>query len=473
MAGHATIPEASDEQLVLGDRARGVYGAAIVLAIIGLVVALVLGYASEPHFMPLRRFFFAYLTAFAFFLSLSLGALIIVLLQHLTRAAWSVGVRRIAENLAALMPALAILAIPLVVTVVIQRGTVYRWALPYNQSTAEARHAAKLGETEDEPEAPAMTSSQSVQVKNENPAIKPEGRQGLAELTLDSTTLQKRPWMNPWFWTIRVIIYFLTWCWIAGWYRRQSLLQDETGDFELTRRMQYWSGLCTVVLGLTLTGAAGDFVMSLDPHWYSTMFGVYYFAGSFLGAWAVLILITRLLHAGGYLTRSVTVEHYHDLGKYLFAFTFFWGYIAFAQYMLLWYASIPEEIEWFNRHGATTVHQNVTGWSLVILLLLFGQLLIPFAGLLSRHVKRQVGVLIVWAAWVLAFHYLDVYWMVMPEYHVANGPHLTGLSIVADLAALVGMGGVLTAVLLRLMAPHSLRPTADPRIPEMLAFQNA
>lgn len=473
MPGHADTYLATDERLVLGDRARGIYNAATVLAVVGFVLALAIGWIAEPHFMPLRRFFFAYATAFVFYLSLSLGALIIVLLQHLTRAAWSVGVRRIVENVGALMPVLAVLAIPLVITVILQRGTVYRWALPYSQSTAQAREAAKLGETEEEPEAPATTSSQSVEIKNENPEITPGNQGGSPKLLLDSVTLQKRPWMNPWFWTIRVIIYFVFWCYVATWYRRQSLLQDENGDIQLTRRMQYWSGLNLVILGLTLTGAAGDFIMSLDPHWYSTMFGVYYFAGSFLAAWALLIIITRLLHAGGFLKRSVTVEHYHDLGKYLFGFTFFWGYIAFAQYMLLWYANIPEEIEWYNRHGATTVPQNVTGWSWVILAILFGQLLIPFAGLMSRHVKRQVGVLVFWAVWVLTFHFLDCYWMVMPEYHVAGGPHLTGFSILADIGALMGMGGVLTAALLRLMAPHSLRPAADPRLPEALAFHNA
>lgn len=473
MPGHAENYIASDERLVLGERARGVYNVAIALALVGFAAALVIGWIAEPHFMPLRRFFFAYLTAFAFFLSLSLGALIIVLLQHVSRAAWSVGVRRIAENVAALMPVLALLAIPLVITVILQRGTVYRWALPYSQSTPQAREAARLGETEEEPEAPATTSSQSVEIKNENPEITKGNQSRSPQLLLDSTTLQKRAWMNPWFWTLRVVAYFAFWCYIATWYRRLSLLQDENGDIQLTKRMQYWSGINLVLVGLSLTGAAGDFVMSLDPHWYSTMFGVYYFAGSFLGAWAILILIAQFLTRAGYLRRSVTVEHYHDLGKYLFGFTFFWGYIAFGQYMLLWYANIPEEIEWYNRHGATTVHRNITGWSYVILALLLCQLLIPFAGLLSRHVKRNVGVLLFWAVWVLTFHFVDVYWMVMPEYHVAGGPHLTGFSILADIAALLGMGGLLTVVLLRLMAPHSLRPAADPRLPEALAFQNA
>jgi len=226
-----------------------------------------------------------------------------------------------------------------------------------------------------------------------------------------------------------------------------------------------------VIFGLTITGAAGDFIMSLDPHWFSTMFGVYYFTGCTLGSWATLIIIVALLQRAGYLTASITVEHYQDLGKYLFAFTFFWGYIAFSQYMLLWYANIPEEIEWFNRHGATTVSQNFSGWSLVILALLFGQLLIPFPGLLSRHVKRRVGVLVFWAVWVLAFHYLDTYWMVMPEYHVIGG-HVTLISIVVDLAALVGVGGVFVSSLVRSMAPYSLLPTGDPRLPESLAFHN-
>jgi hypothetical protein len=475
VAGHATTHDTSDERLVLGDRARGVYGTAIVVAIVGFAAAIVLGWLFGGHFMPARRFFFAYLVAFCFFLSLALGNLIMLLLQHVTRSAWSVGVRRTMEHVAALMPVLGILAIPLIVTVAIQRGTVYRWALPYDQSTPAAREAAAHGETEEEagPTGAATTSLESEQIKNQNPQVTPETAGGQPKLLLDSVTLQKRAWMNPVFWIIRVVVYFITWSIIALWYRRQSLLQDETGDPELSRRMTFWAGLCLVIMGLTLTGAAGDFIMSLDPHWYSTMFGVYFFAGSFVAGWALLILITRMIQSAGYLSRTVTREQYHDLGKWLFGFTFFWGYIAFGQYMLLWYANIPEEIEWFNRHGATTVSRNITGWSYLILALLFGQLLIPFAGLLSRHVKRAIGVLVFWAAWVLTFHFMDVYWMVMPEYHVAGGPHWTAVSLIIDLAALLGMGGLLTVVLLRLMAPHPLRPAADPRFPEAIAFVNS
>ena len=448
-----------DEQLKLGDRARPIYSMASIAGVAGLVIALILGYLSDHG---LRRFLFAYLTSYVFFLSLVLGALFMVLMQFLTRAAWSVGVRRIAEHIAGLVPVMGILAIPIIATVAIQRGTIYRWALPMSAASPQAIAAAERGESEEDPTEAGATPSAA---ESAEPAQ-------LAAPKLDSVTLQKRAWMNPWFWVLRVVIYFVCWSAIALWYRRQSLMQDESSDPELTRKMQIWSGVCVVIFGLTVTGAAGDFIMSLDPHWYSTMFGVYYFAGATLGSWASLIIIVATLQHYGFLTASITKEHYQDLGKYLFAFTFFWGYIAFSQYMLLWYANIPEEIQWFNRHGATTVSQNVNAWSFMILAILFGQLLIPFPGLLSRHVKRRVGVLVFWAVWVLTFHYLDTYWMVMPEYHVIGGHHVTILSILVDLAALVGIGGVFVSSLVRTMAPYNLRPTGDPRLPESLAFHN-
>jgi hypothetical protein len=441
---------------MLGDRALPVFTVAAGLAVIGLAVALILGWFYDHS---LRRFFFAYLAAYAFFLSIVLGAMFMVLMQFLTRAAWSVSVRRIAENITGLMPVMALLAIPLIATVAIQKGTVYRWALPESAATPQAIEAAKHGESEEVPAAVATPSSESVQNKNVSPAKGPE---------LDAVTLQKRPWMNPMFWIIRVVIYFLVWSLIALYFRRLSILQDETHDPELTRRRQIWSGICVVIFGLTLTGAAGDLIMSLDPHWFSTIFGIYFFAGGALASWATLIVITRFLQRAGFLTRSVTAEHYHDLGKYLFGFTFLWGYIAFSQYMLLWYANIPEEIQWFSRHGATTDRAHISGWSVVIVAILFGQLLIPFAGLLSRHVKRVAFVLVFWAVWQLFFHLLDTYWIVMPEY---PGKYNL-LTFAASVCAYVGIGGVLLAVLVRGLVGQNLRPVADPRLPESLAFHN-
>src|SRR5690606_23574783 len=137
------------------------------------------------------------------------------------------------------------------------------------------------------------------------------------------------------------------------------------------------AGPLILLTGITLTLFAFDLLMSLDPHWYSTMFGVYYLAGAFIAGWASIIIIVNLLQMGGLLRQSVNQEHFHDLGKYLFGFVFFWGYIAFSQYMLLWYANLPETTSWFARRGATTADgdQNVFTW--LALILLFCHLLIP------------------------------------------------------------------------------------------------
>ncbi len=221
-----------------------------------------------------------------------------------------------------------------------------------------------------------------------------------------------------------------------------------------------------VTMGVTLTLASFDLIMSLDPHWFSTIFGVYYFSGGFLGFFALLIVAVMTLQRYGYIRHSVGPEHFHDLGKFLFGFVFFWGYIAFSQYMLLWYASIPEETEWFARHGATTNHNDITGYSYVILAILFGHLVIPFLGLLSRHVKRNRSSLLFWAVWVLVFHFIDLYWVVMPELSKVFRPGFI------DITAFVAVGAIFLGSVVRTLSQHSLIPVNDPRLPDAMAFEN-
>ena len=161
----------------------------------------------------------------------------------------------------------------------------------------------------------------------------------------------KRPYLNQPFFFIRWVIYFVSWIGLSLYFWRRSLDQDATGNDTITLRLQKLSAPAIIIFAITLTFAAFDLLMSLDPHWFSTIYGVYYFSGSFVGFLAVLILALMAFQNQGLLTRSITVEHYHDLGKLLFGFVFFWGYIAFSQYMLIWYGNIPEETGWLFRRA--------------------------------------------------------------------------------------------------------------------------
>ena len=283
--------------------------------------------------------------------------------------------------------------------------------------------------------------------------------------------MKKHAYLNRPFFIARIIGYFLIWTLIGRYFRAHSVAQDVDGDYRHTALMQKWSCVSLIALGLTLTFAAFDLFMSLDPHWYSTMFGVYYFAGCALSMFATLILLIRLMQKAGYLREAVTPEHYHDLGKFMFAFTFFWGYVTFSQYMLLWYASIPEEVTWMSRHGATT-RLDVPGehlqWGWWAILVLFGCFVIPFAGLLSRHAKRNVGAVVFWAVWVLVFQFVNMVWIVLPELRV--GFTVTGL--IAAICAWVGIGGIFVFCWLRNTAGARIRPVNDPRVFESAAFVN-
>ena len=263
--------------------------------------------------------------------------------------------------------------------------------------------------------------------------------------------------------------HFAVWSLIGVWYWKQSIRQDETGDIEITRRLQFRAPVCLILFGLTLTFMAWDWIMSLDPVWYSTIFGVYYFAGSALAMFSSVILTVRFLQSRGLMVKSVTTEHFHDLGKFLFGFTFFWGYIAFSQFMLQWYGNIPDETGWFMRHGASTSSAN--DFRAVLIVLLFGHFLLPFAGLLSRHVKRDKAGLSFWAIWMLVFCWFDIFWLIAPQLDNGN-LHLGPLDLAEYLAVTLGIGGVFVAFVVRRASHDPVRPMRDPRLADSLAFEN-
>jgi hypothetical protein len=375
------------------------------VAAIGIGGSLLLAKGSEGGMGHLLE---TYLVSFAFFLSISLGALFFVLLQHCTRAGWSVVVRRVAEAVAGNVWLMAVLAIP----IVLGMDHLYHWT-----DTTAAAHDPLLA-----------------------------GKVGF---------------LNPSFFLVRLIAYFLIWGVMASFLLRTSLVQDARGDSALTLRMEKMSAPGMVLFALSLNFAAFDLLMSLDPHWFSTIFGVYYFAASVVGFLAVMPEILYGLQKRGILKNAVTIEHYHDIGKLLFAFIVFWAYIAFSQYMLIWYGNLPEETEWFLK-------RQTGEWTTVSLILIFGHFLVPFLLLVSRAIKRRPPLLALTGGYVALMCWIDIYWLVIPEF--SPGVARFGL---LDILCLLGMTGVYSAAVVLRLKRHSVVAEKDPRLEESMLFESA
>lgn len=376
----------------------------LVLAVVGLGGSLALGLASEA---ARRQLWHSWLVGALFALSVALGGLFFVLVQHATQAGWSVVVRRIAENAMATLPFLGLLFVPLLFGM----GDLFHW------SHAEA-------------------------------------------VKLDPLLLHKQPYLNVRFFVIRTVAYFVIWSALALWFGRLSRLQDVTGDHELTRRMRRASPVALLLFALSVTFFAFDWLMSLSPEWYSTIFGLYFFAGSAMAFFAFLALVVIAARRTGLLAGVVSAEHQHDIAKLLFTFVAFWAYMAFSQYLLIWYANLPEETVFF-------AHRTVHSWSLATAGLALGHFVVPFFFLLPRTVKRSPTALAVAATWLLAMHLLDLYWLVMPNLHPAGmAPTLL------DATALIGSCGLFMAAFGRALKRQALVPLRDPRLPESLTFEN-
>ena len=371
-------------------------------AVLGGVLCAVLG-AGNP-----KQFFFSWLVSFMFFLSLALGGLFFVVIQYASQGSWGIVVRRIGESIFATIPVMAALFLPLLLGM----HHLFEWSVP--------------GATDH-----------------------------------DALLRWKKPFLNVPFFLIRAAIYFGAWSFIALMYYRLSRDQDATGDPRITARLRRFAGPAIIVLALTSSFASVDWIMSLTPHWYSTMFGVYFFAGAFVGFIALLSIAAVAMRGAGLLDTVITAEHLHDLGKFLFAFTAFWAYIAFSQFFLIWYANLPEETIWFKARLEGS-------WKAVTIFLMIGHFGIPFFYLMGRAVKRRGSTLAVGGAWLLLMHFLDLYWQVMPTLH----PEGFSPSVL-DVAAFVTIGGCFVAAAGWLMRRQALVPLRDPRIDESLAFENA
>ena len=403
-----------------------------VLAIVGLA-ALGLSAALGTG-EGWNTFWKSYLVGFMVALGLCLGALFFILLQHMTRSGWSVSVRRLAEGIAKNLSWLWMFFVPILILVLKGDGEIlYEWG---NRELMESDHMlhAKAG------------------------------------------------YLSPVFWSIRAIMYLAVWTVIGTLYYKWSTAQDKDGDLKWTHKMQKWAPLCMILFALTQSYASIDWIMTLQPKWFSTMFAVYFWVSCMCGFFALMILLSRFMQATGHLQNAITVEHYHDLGKWLFGIgVVFWAYIAFSQYMLIWYANLPVETNWY-------MTRQLGGWGWVSLLLLFGHFLLPFVLLITRWTKRWRSPLPVIAAWLLLMFFVDIYWLIMPVVpehaittaktynelanNITNAEIGYGFSIL-NFTCLIGMLALVLGGTLINLRKCNLIPTADPRLGEALHFENA
>ncbi|MDB6067761.1 MAG: hypothetical protein JWR26_3969 [Pedosphaera sp.] len=352
-----------------------------------------------------KQFGFSYLLAFMFFLSLCLGGLGMVILHHLFDASWSVPIRRICEHLAFLLPVMAILFIP----IAILAPKMYPWM-----------HM-------------------------------------VLEHTEDHSLHSKYPLFTiPGFYLV-VVINFCVWTLLSYKLRYWSLKQDETGSVECTRKMRKFSAFGVFLFAVTLTLAAIMWMKALQHEWFSTMYGVWYFAGSMWLTIYTIYTLTLLLKRQGPLREVATDKTFYYIGSLMFAFTVFYAYITFFQYFIIWNANVPEETFWFVGREAGT-------WWYIGLIIIFGHFFLPFLTLLRIDVKVSwAWVMVPLGVWAWIMHFTDLTFNIMPVLH----PKGFALSWM-DLACMAFIGGVLSKVFLIYFNSHPPLPQQDPRFAEAM-----
>ena len=352
-------------------------------------------------------FYFSYLTVYCFFLTLTLGGMFIVLIHYITSAGWSVVVKRIPELLMKNIGLMALLTIPIIFGI----HDLYHWS-------------------------------------------------HLEDVMNDHLLQIKAPFLNQPFFIIRIISYFLIWKFISNKFFKLSNDQDIINDPEINNKLQKSSAYSMILFALTLTFAFIDLVMSLTPHWYSTIFGVYMFAGAVVVGFCFTSILYIFLRSKGFLKDIVTVEHYHDLGKLIYGFNIFWSYIAFCQFFLIWYANVPEETVFYMYHSKGS-------WFYVILALIIGHFFIPFILFMSRFIKRNLKTHLIMAVWLVIMHFIDLFWIIMPTVSKYNFDFRF-----IDFSLIIAMGCLYFGCLFLNMKKINLIPKNDPRLKESLSLVN-
>jgi hypothetical protein len=377
---------------------------------IGIILVLIGGIiVAASFFANTDRAYFNYVIMYMFIASIAVGSLGLVAMEYLVGASWSVPFRRISEFLSSVIPLLVLLIVP----IILGMHSLYHWT---HHDAVEA-----------------------------DPILK-----------------GKEPYLNTTFFLIRLAIYFVIWLVFFIIFIRNSQKQDVTRDPKLTRSSVAFSALFAPLFIITLTFLSIDLVMSLEPHYYSTMFGVYYFAGTLGAAFAALTLIAVILKQNGYLNPKVSNDQFYSLGTMMFAFVVFWAYIAFSQFVLQWYADIPDETFWYTMRWEG-------GWKYVSIGLLIFHFVLPFILLLPRSTKTNLQKLKIMAIWLLVAHYLDMYWLVMPTYTHSHGMHgpVFGWNEIGFPLVIVGIFMIMFKIRSNKV---NLTPIGDPKLQNALDF---
>lgn len=322
----------------------------LILFFIGLL-AVIIGYLTDS-----TRIAFNNIIIFTFLTSVGLGSLFLVAIEYLGGAVWSTPFRRIPEFLSAIILVLPIIVLPLIFSM----GNIFHWMHP--------------------------------EIVNS-----------------DKILLEKAPYLNTTFFIIRIAVFLSVWIFFYYLITKNSRNQDVSKDQTLTKKNIKISAIFIPFFAITITFTGIDWLMSLEPHWFSTIFGVYYFSGSVLAALSAVTIIAVLLNENGYLVKGLTTDHYYSLGALLFAFTNFWAYIAFSQFLLIWYANLPEETFWFLQRWEGN-------WVIFTIGLMIIRFVIPYFGLLSQPSKMDPKRLIIVSSIILFAHWYDLYWLAMPNF---------------------------------------------------------
>ncbi|HEY5925628.1 MAG TPA: hypothetical protein VIV11_28275 [Kofleriaceae bacterium] len=418
-----------DEKYKAGKLGSNMVKAGLGIAVVFGIVSVVLGALQGDHW---KRFMYAYVIGWSFIVSIAIGMLWIILLHHLCRGRWLTVVRRVAEAMTQAFPLIFIAGLGFVIPIVAGYSDLYYWAHP------DAKNAAL------------------------NPHLQ-----------------HKLGWLSPAAFALRYVLYGVIFTGMAAYFAKKSRQQDETGDPKISDRLRVVSGPAMIVFSFTTCALAFDVLMSLAPKWYSTIYGVSFWASGNIAAFAILALIVMWLRRNGRLVHSVNEEHFHDIGKWMFSFTFFWAYTAFSQFMLQWYGNMPEETVWYK-------YRMFGEWQWVSIAILVGYWAFPFVFLMSRWTKRIEPSLVFFAVWQIGFTWLNLYWNVMPQYDwevtyagtqkLVQGPlmgslahHHVGLSAV-DLTVWIALLGILLVGIGRNLTGN-LIPIKDPTLGMSLAHE--